>query len=68
MSFVKEIDMFCINYLLLSKGGERGLFDLGFELLARLKHARAASQGELVIVPPGFRMLDYWKYQGSHTV
>jgi integrase len=32
------------------------------ELLAKLKDARELSATELVVVPPGWKMLDYWKY------
>lgn len=32
------------------------------ELLTRLKAAKEKSSNELVVVPPGWKMLDYWKY------
>lgn len=33
------------------------------ELLAKLKAAKNSSTTKLVVVPPGWQMLDYWKYR-----
>jgi len=45
------------------KGRKQHSHRIPFELLALLKRAKPLADAELVVRTPGYKMLDYWKYQ-----